>query len=179
MIAEKEVCLIWQKNAKALRLAIDQSECEAKEATTEAAWFAKLKQEQDKTARRIKEIIALSDSNDDDNNDDGCTSDNDDQDPASATDAYSCAGDWKCKGPMRKCIGHSTSQSDVSLDQKCSNAAVEKMAERQFNDLAVCILMEAIVDERMWIWLGPSPTSISTPGLAVQWAVREAKSPVS
>ena len=34
---------------------------------------------------------------------------------------------------------------------RCSLPAMDKIIERQFNDLAVCILMEATLDERLRI----------------------------
>jgi hypothetical protein len=60
----------------------------------------------------------------------------------------------------------------------CSFTAIEKIAERRFTDLAVCILAEATPDERLRIWPGMSPTTIPTPAEVVQWALREAKSPI-
>uniref|UniRef100_M8C8N9 Phosphorylated carbohydrates phosphatase n=1 Tax=Aegilops tauschii TaxID=37682 RepID=M8C8N9_AEGTA len=52
MAAEADACRLRRKNAKALRLAIEQSEREAKQATTEKARVAKLKQEQDRVRAR-------------------------------------------------------------------------------------------------------------------------------
>ena len=43
MTAETDVEQLWRKNAKALRLAIEQSEHEATKATTEVARVTKLK----------------------------------------------------------------------------------------------------------------------------------------
>lgn len=59
---------------------------------------------------------------------------------------------------------------------QCDLPAIHKIAERRFNDLAVCILSEATPDERLRIWPGLSPTIIPTPGEVVKWALREAKS---
>ena len=87
-----------RKNVKALRLAIEQSEREAKEAAAEKARVARLKREQDRAVRRMKGLIVLSDSDDGDSS----TSSSDDQDPPPATDAYRYAGDRKGKGPARK-----------------------------------------------------------------------------
>ena len=60
----------------------------------------------------------------------------------------------------------------------CSCTAIEKIVERRFTDLAVCILAEAALDERLRIWPGMSPTTIPMPVEVVKWAFREAKSPI-
>ena len=91
--AETDARRLGRKNAKALRLAIEQSEREAKEAAAEKVRVARLKREQDRAVRRMKGLIVLEDS---------CTFSSDDQDPPPAADAYSCAGDRKGKGPARK-----------------------------------------------------------------------------
>ncbi|KAE8797459.1 Phosphorylated carbohydrates phosphatase [Hordeum vulgare] len=98
--AEKDARRLRRKNAKAPRLAIEQSEREAKEAAKEKTRLARLKQEQDKAVRRIKELIVLSD--DDYDNSESDSSSYDDQDPLPATDDYSCVGDPKGKGPAKK-----------------------------------------------------------------------------
>ncbi|KAE8807045.1 Phosphorylated carbohydrates phosphatase [Hordeum vulgare] len=90
-------CFRW-KNGKALRLAIDKSKCEVKEAALQAAWVAKLKREQDIPVYRMKEIIILSDY--DDKEYGIYTSSDDDQDPPTATDGFSCVGDRKGKRPV-------------------------------------------------------------------------------
>ncbi|KAE8812575.1 Phosphorylated carbohydrates phosphatase [Hordeum vulgare] len=87
-------CLRW-KNAKALRLAIEQSEREAKEAAKEKARLSWWKREQDRAVRRMKGFIVLSDDDSDDNDNDN--SPDDDQDPSPAADGYSCASDLKAK----------------------------------------------------------------------------------
>ena len=96
--AKSDARRLRRKNAKALRLAIEQSEREAKEAAAEKARVARLKREQDRAVRRMKGLIVLSDSDDDDS----YTSFDDDQDPPPAADVYSYAGDPKGKDPMRK-----------------------------------------------------------------------------
>lgn len=53
---------------------------------------------------------------------------------------------------------------------------MEMIAERWFNDLALCILKEGNSDERLGIRRGLSKTTIPTPGEIVKWALREAKS---
>lgn len=90
-----------RKNAKALWLAIEKSEGEAKEAAAEVAWVAKLKWQQDRAIRRMNGLIVLFDSDSDDGVDHNSTS-SDNQDPPPAADAYSYAGDRKGKGPARK-----------------------------------------------------------------------------
>ena len=60
----------------------------------------------------------------------------------------------------------------------CSFIAIGKIAERRFTDLTVCILAKATPDERLRIWSGMSPITIPTPTNCVQWALREAKSPI-
>ncbi|XP_044431885.1 uncharacterized protein [Triticum aestivum] len=91
----------------ALRLAIEQSEREAKEAAAEAARVAKLKQQQDKAVRWMKGLVVLSSSSSDSDgsstSSDGSSTSSDDQDPPPAADAYSYAGDRKGKDPTRKC----------------------------------------------------------------------------
>lgn len=94
--AETDARRLRRKNTKALRLAIEQSEREAKEKATEAARLAKLKRQQDQAVRRLKGLIILSSCDDD-----GATSDDSD-DPPPAADAYNWAGDQKGKGPARK-----------------------------------------------------------------------------
>ena len=93
--------LRW-KNAKVLRLAIEQSEREAKEAAAEKAQVARLKREQDRAVRRMKGLIVFSDSDSDNSDCDSCTSSSDDQDPPPAAEDYNCAGTQKGKGPPRK-----------------------------------------------------------------------------
>ncbi|KAE8795750.1 Phosphorylated carbohydrates phosphatase [Hordeum vulgare] len=84
------------KNAKALRLAIEQSEREAKEITEEKAGLAKMKQEQDRTVRRMNGLIVLSDFDSDDGDSD--TSSSDDQDPPPSANGYTGANDPRGKG---------------------------------------------------------------------------------
>ena len=63
--AETGARLLCLKNDKALRLAVEQSEREAKEKATEAARLAKLKGQQDRAIRCLKGLIIVSSSNDD------------------------------------------------------------------------------------------------------------------
>ena len=70
--AETNSWRLHRKNAKALRLAIEQSEREAKEAATEKARVARLKREQDRAVRRMKGLIVLSDSDSDDGDNRSC-----------------------------------------------------------------------------------------------------------
>ncbi|KAE8796785.1 Phosphorylated carbohydrates phosphatase [Hordeum vulgare] len=100
MTAETDAQHLRRKNAKELRLAIKQSEREAKEATEEKARLARLKREQDRVVRRMKGLIILSD--DDSDGSDNDNSSSDDQDPPPAADNDNCAGDPKGKGPARK-----------------------------------------------------------------------------
>ncbi|KAE8818345.1 Phosphorylated carbohydrates phosphatase [Hordeum vulgare] len=100
MMADTDAQRFRQKNAEALRLAIEQSEREAKEVATEAARITKLKRGQDGAVRRRKGLVILCDSDDED--DDNCTSSSHDQDPPQAVDGYSWAAERKGKGPMRK-----------------------------------------------------------------------------
>ncbi|KAE8778824.1 Phosphorylated carbohydrates phosphatase [Hordeum vulgare] len=88
---------LQRKNAKALQLAIEQSEREAKELAGEKARLVKMKREQDRVVLRMKGLIILSgsDSNDSDS---GTLS----SDPPPATNGYSCADDPKGKEPGRK-----------------------------------------------------------------------------
>ena len=97
---QTDACRLRRKNAKELRLAIEQSEHELKEAATEKALVARSKREQDRAVRRMKGLIVLSDSDSDGG--DNCTSSSDDQDPQPAVDAYRCARDREGKGPARK-----------------------------------------------------------------------------
>ena len=60
----------------------------------------------------------------------------------------------------------------------CSLPAIDKIVERRPTDLLVCILVDATLDEILRIWLGMSPTTIHMPAEVVQWALREAKSPI-
>ena len=60
----------------------------------------------------------------------------------------------------------------------CSLPAIDKIAERRFTDLAVCILVEATLDERLRIGRGMSPTTIPMPAEVVQLDLRETKSPI-
>ena len=54
---------------------------------------------------------------------------------------------------------------------QCSLPAIEKIAERRFSDLIVCILTKATPDERLRIWPGMGPTTIPTTIEVVQWAL--------
>ncbi|KAE8781721.1 hypothetical protein D1007_44996 [Hordeum vulgare] len=76
--------------------AIEQPEREAKEADQ----VAKLKREQDRTVRRMKGLLLLSNSNYEDG--DNCASSFDDQDPPPSVDGYSCPRNRKGKGWARK-----------------------------------------------------------------------------
>jgi hypothetical protein len=93
--AEIDARWLHRKNAKALRLAIEESEREAREKETEVARLEKLKRQQDRAVRHLKGLIVVS-SDDDDG--DGSSSDNSD-DPPAAADGYSCADDPKGMGP--------------------------------------------------------------------------------
>ena len=75
MMAETDARRLRRKNAKALQVAIEHSEREAKEAAEEKARVTKLKRELDREVRRMKGLIVLSDSDSDsDNGDcDSCT----------------------------------------------------------------------------------------------------------
>ena len=70
---------LWRKNAKALRLAIEQTEREAEEAASQAARLAKLKRQQDRAVQRLKGLIVLSDSSSD--GDEHVASSDDSDDP--------------------------------------------------------------------------------------------------
>lgn len=96
--AKMDVRRLRRKNAKALRIAIEQSEREAAEAVAEAVRLVKLKRQQDREVRRLKWLVILFDSDDDVSD----SSSDDSNDPPPAADAYSCAGDRKGKGPARK-----------------------------------------------------------------------------
>ncbi|KAE8774599.1 Phosphorylated carbohydrates phosphatase [Hordeum vulgare] len=96
--AETDARRLQQKNAKALRIAIEQFEREATETATDASRLAKLKWEQDREVLRLKGLVILSD---DDHDDLGSSSD-DSFDSPPTTDSYSCAGDQKGKGSARK-----------------------------------------------------------------------------
>ena len=72
MTTETDARRLQRKNTKALRLAIEQSEREAKEAATEKARVARLKREQDRAVRRMKGLIVLSDSDSDDGDNRSC-----------------------------------------------------------------------------------------------------------
>ncbi|KAE8784107.1 Phosphorylated carbohydrates phosphatase [Hordeum vulgare] len=61
---ETDTPRIQQKNATALRLAIEQSERRVKEAATETVRVAKLKREKDRAVRRMKGLMVPSDSDD-------------------------------------------------------------------------------------------------------------------
>ncbi|KAE8769190.1 hypothetical protein D1007_59217 [Hordeum vulgare] len=87
---ETDARRLRRKNAKAPRIAIEQSKHEA----TEAARLAKLKREQDREVRRLKGLVILSDDDDDDHDSSS--------DSPLAVDSYSCVGDRKGKGPARK-----------------------------------------------------------------------------
>ena len=86
-----------RKNAKALRLAIEESEREALKKAKEAARLAKFRHQQDPAIQRLKGLISIDSSSDGD----GSSSDESD-DPPPADDRYSYAGDQKGKGPARK-----------------------------------------------------------------------------
>ena len=90
---------LYPKNAKALRLAIEQSEREAKEKATEAARLAKLKRQQDRAIRRLKGLIIVFSSDDDD---DGGSLFDESDDPPPGANGYNCAGDRKGEGPAWK-----------------------------------------------------------------------------
>ena len=55
---------------------------------------------------------------------------------------------------------------------QCGIPMMQKIAERRFNDLAVCILTEVTPDERLRIWPGMSPTTITMPGEVVKWVYK-------
>ncbi|KAE8782534.1 Bifunctional dihydroflavonol 4-reductase/flavanone 4-reductase [Hordeum vulgare] len=80
-----------RKNAKALRLAIENSERNAKEAAMEASRIANLKLERDRVVNRIEGLIVLFDSDDEDRG--SCTSSDNEQDPPPTINGYSCADD--------------------------------------------------------------------------------------
>ncbi|KAE8786476.1 hypothetical protein D1007_39703 [Hordeum vulgare] len=84
----------------ALRIALERSksECEAVEAVVEVDRLAKLEQQQDTKARRLKGLVILSDTSDDDDDDQDSSSD----DPPPAANTYNCAGSRKGKGSARK-----------------------------------------------------------------------------
>ena len=84
MTTETEAGRLRWKNAKALRLAIEQSEREAKEKATEAARLAKLRRQQDRAVQRLKGLDIVSSSSSDDH---GSSSDESD-DPPPAADSY-------------------------------------------------------------------------------------------
>ncbi|KAE8820289.1 Phosphorylated carbohydrates phosphatase [Hordeum vulgare] len=92
--AETGARRLQRKNAKALRLAIEQPKREAKEAAMEAA------REKDRAVCRVKGLVVLSDSDDEDS--DSCSSSSFDQDPSLAANGYNYAGDRKGKGLTRK-----------------------------------------------------------------------------
>ena len=96
--AETDACRLRRKNLKALRLAIEQNEREAREKAMEAARLAKLRRQQDRAVQRLKGLVIVDSSSDDDH---GSSSDESD-DPPPAADGYSYAGDQKGKGPARK-----------------------------------------------------------------------------
>ena len=98
--AETDARRLRRKNAKALRLAIEQSKREEKEAAAEKARVVRVEREQDRAVRWMKGFIVHSDSNSDGG--DSYTSSSDDQDTPPAADAYRCAGDRKGKGPTSK-----------------------------------------------------------------------------
>ncbi|KAE8771117.1 Phosphorylated carbohydrates phosphatase [Hordeum vulgare] len=98
--AETNTPRLRRKKAKALRLSIEQSEHEAKEAAKEKVRLAKMKWEEDRAVHRMNGLIVLSDSDSGDDN--NGTSSCDDQDPSPAADGYSYAGDPRGKGPARK-----------------------------------------------------------------------------
>ena len=100
MTAETSARWLRRKNAKALRLAIEQSKREEKEAAAEKARVVRVEREQDRAVRWMKGFIVHSDSNSDGG--DSYTSSSDDQDTPPAADAYRCAGDRKGKGLARK-----------------------------------------------------------------------------
>ena len=89
--AEIDARRLRRKNAKALRLAIEQSEREALEKAKEAARLAKLRRQQDRAVQRLKGLVIVSSSSSDESDD-----------PPPAADGYNYAGDQKGKGPARK-----------------------------------------------------------------------------
>ena len=95
---ESDARRLRQKNTKALRLAIEQSERETLEKAKEAARLAKLRRQQDRAVQRLKGLVIVDSSGDDHH---GSSSDESD-DPSPADDGYSYAGDQKGKGPARK-----------------------------------------------------------------------------
>ncbi|KAE8785676.1 Phosphorylated carbohydrates phosphatase [Hordeum vulgare] len=101
IMAETDARRLRRKNVKALCLAIEQLESEAKEAAAKATRVAKLKRERDRVVRQMKGLIVLSESDEEDG--DNCTSDDEDQYPSPTANGYSCIGDRKGKGPTRKC----------------------------------------------------------------------------
>ncbi|KAE8792905.1 Bifunctional dihydroflavonol 4-reductase/flavanone 4-reductase [Hordeum vulgare] len=102
MMTEADTCRLRRKNAKALRLTIEKSERGTKDAAEEVYRYAEPKRQQDRAARPLKELNVLSDFDSDDGDDHSSTSDDGDQDPLPARDAYSRAGDPKCKGSVHK-----------------------------------------------------------------------------
>ena len=84
---EMDARRLRRKNAKALRIAIEQSERKAAEAAAEAARLAKLKRQQDREVRRLKGLVILSDSDSDDGDDDV-----DERGGGAATRGGACAG---------------------------------------------------------------------------------------
>ncbi|KAE8782914.1 Bifunctional dihydroflavonol 4-reductase/flavanone 4-reductase [Hordeum vulgare] len=62
MTTDTDARRLRQKNAKALRLVIEQSKRDTMEKAREAARLAKLKRQQDQAFRRLKGLIILSSS---------------------------------------------------------------------------------------------------------------------
>ena len=81
-MAETDARRLRRKNAKALRLANEQSEREAKEKATEAAWLAKLWRQQDRAVQRLKGLVIVSSSSSDETDD-----------PPPAADGYNYTDD--------------------------------------------------------------------------------------
>ncbi|KAE8780436.1 Bifunctional dihydroflavonol 4-reductase/flavanone 4-reductase [Hordeum vulgare] len=84
-----------RKNAKELRLSIEQSECGAKEEATETARLAKLRRQQDWDVPRLNGLVILSCSS---NGDDHDASSDNSHDPPLAAGAYSCVATKSEKG---------------------------------------------------------------------------------
>ncbi|WP_139324271.1 hypothetical protein [Pseudonocardia sp. Ae707_Ps1] len=95
--AETDACRLRRKNLKALRLAIEQNEREAREKAMEAARLAKLRRQQDRAVQRLKGLVIIDASSSNDDDDHGSSSDESD-DPPPAVDSYSSARDRKGKG---------------------------------------------------------------------------------
>ena len=96
--AEMDARRLRRKNAKALRLVIEQSEREALEKAKEAARLAKLRRQQDRGVQRLKGLVIVDSSSSDDHD----SSSDESDDPPPAANGYSYVGDQKGKGPAQK-----------------------------------------------------------------------------